>query len=56
MLPLVWVALRAYQRDAYTLLAAVVLLASALNAERRRAMQALAELNAHLEERVAERT
>lgn len=93
LLPLVWVALRASQRDAYTLLAAVflimlagtllgrgpfaalgselalttlqlrivvlgavVLLASALDVERRRAMQALAELNAHLEERVAERT
>jgi diguanylate cyclase (GGDEF)-like protein/PAS domain S-box-containing protein len=93
LLPLVWVALRASQRDAYTLIAvvflimlagtllgrgpfaalgpelalttlqlrivvlgAVVLLASALEADRRRTMQALAELNAHLEERVAERT
>lgn len=93
LLPLVWVALRASQRDAYTLLAVVfmimlagtllgrgpfaalgpelalttlqlrivvlggvVLLANALDVERRRAIQSLAELNAHLEERVAERT
>ncbi|MFZ5536844.1 MAG: MASE1 domain-containing protein [Pseudomonadota bacterium] len=93
LLPLIWIALRASLRDAYTLLAvaflimlagtllgrgpfaalgaeqamtalqlrivvlgAIVLLASALDGERRRAMHALAELNAHLEERVAERT
>lgn len=93
LLPLVWVALRFSQRDAYTLLAvaflimlagtlsgrgpfalpgvdlpltslqlrimvlgAVVLLASALDLERQKAIRALAELNATLERRVFERT